>query len=105
MPTKPWWPEAPVLRSPLNPKIALRLAMAFVALFLLLAAALGLGFHAGAGCAWARQAVLSLAGATVCAGIAVAWFVTRSISRSSDHAVKVAERLDRVFQHVNAKDS
>ncbi|QNK71431.1 hypothetical protein H7F35_04055 [Variovorax sp. PAMC26660] len=93
------------MRSRLNPKIALRLAMGFVALLLLLAAALGLGFHAGAGCAWARQVVLFLAGAALLGGIAIAWFVTRSISRSSDDAVKVAQRLDRVFQHVNAKDS
>ncbi|MFH0130246.1 hypothetical protein ACGLHS_08535 [Variovorax sp. VaC1] len=105
MPTKPRRPDEPVLRARLNPKIARRLATGFIASLLLLAAVLGLGFHAGAGCAWARQAVMALAGAALLAGIAIAWFVTRSISRSTHDAAKVAQRLDRVFQHVNAKDS
>jgi hypothetical protein len=98
-------PEAAVLRSRPHPKIALRLALGSTALLLLLAAALGLGFEAGSGEDWAYQALLALAAAALLAGIAIAWLVTHSITRSTHDAEKVAQRLDRVFQHVNAKDS
>ena len=35
----------------------------------------------------------------------VAWLVTSSVTRSTHDAAKVSDRLDRVFQHVNAQDS
>lgn len=94
-----------MLRSRPNPKIALRLALCSTVLLLLLAAALGLGFQAGSGEDWAYQALLALAAAALLAGLAIAWLVTHSITRSTHDAEKVAKRLDRVFQHVNAKDS
>ncbi len=79
--------------------------MGFAVLLVLLAAALFLGFHVGAGSAWARRAVGALAGAAFLTGLGLACLAARARARSTRHDLKVAERLDRVFQHVNAKDS
>lgn len=92
-------------RARLSPKFALRLGAGIAVVFLLLAVALGVGFQAGAGFAWARNAMLALGAASLLAGIVIAWFIARSFNRSSQNALKTAERLDRVLQNVNARDS
>ena len=92
-------------RARLSPKFALRLGAGIAVVFLLLAVALGVGFQAGAGLAWARNAMLSLGAASLLDGIVIAWFIARSFNRSSQNALKTAERLDRVLQNVNARDS
>jgi uncharacterized membrane protein len=92
-------------RARLSPKFALRLGAGIAVVFLLLAVALGIGFHAGAGLAWARHAMLALGAASLLAGAVIAWFIARSFHRSSHNALKTAQRLDRVLQNVNARDS
>lgn len=92
-------------RARLSPKFALRLGAGIAVVFLLLAVALGVGFQAGAGLAWARNTMLALGAASLLAGIVIAWFIARSFNRSSQNALKTAERLDRVLQNVNARDS
>ena len=93
------------MRARLSPTFALRLGAAFAALFLLLALAVVIGFRAGAGSAWACRAVLMLGAVLLLVAVAVVWNIKHSFARSSDDAAKVAERLDRVFQHVNGRDS
>ncbi|PIF74495.1 hypothetical protein CLU95_1622 [Variovorax sp. 54] len=82
-----------------------RVGMGFAVLLLLLAVALFLGFHIGTGCAWALRAVWALAGAACLTGLGLAGLAAQARARSSRHDAKVAERLDRVFQHVNATDA
>jgi hypothetical protein len=71
----------------------------------LLAAALSLGFKAGAGYEWARRAVLALGVVALLAGAFVAWCITRSLARSARDADLIAQRLDRVFKNFKATDS
>lgn len=99
-----WGPEAAV-RIRLSPKIALRLGTGFAVSLFVLAAALSLGFQAGAGFEWARHAVFGLGVAALLAGVLVAWCVTRSIARSSRDAELVSRRLDSVFKNLKASDS
>ncbi|BEP67217.1 MULTISPECIES: hypothetical protein [unclassified Variovorax] len=88
-----------------HPKSLRRVGMGFAVLLLLLAVALFLGFHVGTGCAWALHAVWALAGAAGLTGLGLAGFAAHARARASHHDAKVAERLDRVFQHVNATDA
>ncbi|KQX86600.1 hypothetical protein ASD34_09530 [Variovorax sp. Root473] len=82
-----------------------RVGVGFAALLLLLAVALFLGFRVGTGCAWALHAVWALAGAACLTGLGLAGLAAHARARASRHEAKVAERLDRVFQHVNATDT
>jgi len=75
-------------RARLSPKFALRLGAGIAVVFLLLAVALGVGFQAGAGLAWARNAMLALGAASLLAGIVIAWFIARSFNRSSQNATR-----------------
>jgi hypothetical protein len=93
------------VRHRLSPKLALRLGIGFAASMFLLAAALSLGFKAGAGYEWARHAVAALGVAALVAGAVVAWWITRSIARSARDAELIAQRLDRVFQNFKATDT
>lgn len=93
------------MRTRLSPKIALRLGTGFAVALFVLAAALSLGFKAGAGFEWARHAVFALGVAALLAGVLVAWCVTRSIARSSRDAELVSQRLDRIFKNFKASDS
>lgn len=101
----PWRFDEVLSHARLSPKFALRLGAGIAVFFLLLAAALGVGFQAGAGLAWARSAMLAMGAASLLAGIVIAWFIARSFHRSSHNALKTAKRLDRVLQNVNARDS
>jgi Kef-type K+ transport system membrane component KefB len=93
------------MRTRISPRRALRIGARFATLFFLLAVALSLGFEAGAGYEWARQTVFVLGVAASLTAIAVVWLVMRSLTRSTHDAAKVSDRLDRVFEHVNAQIS
>ncbi len=71
----------------------------------MLAAALSLGFKAGAGYEWARHAVFALGVSALLAGVLIAWCITRALARSAREADLVSQRLDRVFQNFKATDS
>ncbi|SEK17373.1 hypothetical protein SAMN05216567_11270 [Variovorax sp. OK605] len=71
----------------------------------LLAAALSIGFKAGAGYEWAHRAVLGLGVVALFAGAFVAWCITRSLARSAREADLISQRLDRLFKTFKASDS
>ncbi|WP_432727145.1 hypothetical protein [Variovorax sp. W6] len=93
------------MRTRISPRLALRIGAGFAILLFLLAVALSLGFKAGAGYEWAQQTVCVLGVAAFFTAVAVVWLVMRSVTRSTHDAAKVSDRLDRVFEHVNAQDS
>lgn len=93
------------MRTRLSPKRALRLGVGFSLLMFLLAAALSIGFEAGAGYAWARRAVLALGAFALGLGAFVAWCITRSMARSARDAELISQRLDRLFKNFKASDS
>ena len=49
--------------------------------------------EAGAGYAWARNLMLALGALAAVAGAAIAWFITRTITRPIGEAVQVAEKV------------
>ncbi|WP_395316994.1 hypothetical protein [Variovorax sp. UC74_104] len=93
------------MRTRLSPRRALRIGTRFAILLTMLIVALSLGFGAGAGYEWARLTVCALGVAALFTAVAIVWIVMHSVTRSTHDAVKVSERLDRVFEHVNAPDS
>lgn len=91
------------------PKALHRVGFGLAALLLLLCMALFAGFHVvtGTGCACALHAVwaLAIAACLTGLGLGLACFVAHARAGACHRDAKVAERLDRIFQNVNAKDS
>lgn len=86
----------------LYPATVRRVGIGFAVLLVLLVVALILGFRVGTGCVWAPRAVLALAAAACLTGLGLACLAARARARAMRHHAKVAERLDRVFQSLDA---